>query len=288
MGLNLSSVESASPQMIRILAAGIPDQFVFWLDQNLDTAEIEPAYSVDDALEMMEQEEWALAIIDSSLPGISLDEVIGWIRNELELFDLPIICCLDGDVSDASTSHLTQMIGKDNVVRHPLDVDDMCRRIKAILDSATHLDSEETTADIDGTSPQGHEDVHHRRQLVREALADIWEEFQDANLRHITALENIAGSLGNKTIEEPMILHTRKQSQELAKSLMSFGLLEDAALAQEIEVMLGDSSWPNRDKAEHLSELTSALKTALLETYANELPDTVQNSGAQLEGRNLV
>lgn len=275
--------------MFRILVAGIPDQAVYWIEQNLDTVEVEPTFSANDTLERLENEDWSLVILDDSFIEISPIDVVHWIRNELELNDLPIICCLNQNADQSTTSHLSQLIGKDRIIFHPLDATDLCRKIEGILNGSSHGRNEDATSLDAGTeSPFNSVDVNRRRQLVREALADIWEEFQHANIRHISAVQEMARRLGSKAIDEPVMLHTQRESQELAKSLMSFGLLEDAALAHEIELILGNSAWPDQGKAERLSELASALKTAILECYPEDNSDALSDSSSQLERRYLV
>nr|WP_234985474.1 response regulator [Halarsenatibacter silvermanii] len=266
-----------------------------------------------EALSKIEKNEYDCVLMDIQLPGLNGYEITRKIRDELKLSKLPVIA-LTANVMEKHRKEASEA-GMDDLVAKPIDIENLLKKIKQIIDESGFNSGAGFQSDNDGRNKAEEAEkvldldtINASRGLKRlegsvkiymkvlkkfaQNCPELKEELQHARSREdYDTLEDIAheikGTAGNIGAE-----NLQDKAEKLERSLGEISNVEDLQkltkkLEQELARTAGEiSSLPERESDEvesfrdiAISEFKSELQNikTLIEAYDIEAVDRIQD-----------
>jgi diguanylate cyclase (GGDEF)-like protein len=231
--------------MLPILMAGFSRETAQQLERELAGIRVEAAPDGRSAVEALERGGWALLVLDQ---GLSDPGPINWLerlRARPELAQVPIFACLKSWDKDTA-SWLVTNFGVAQLLFQPFDLQELRRQIAATLNLPLVAPAPEAA-----------------RAPVALAMADLWERFKDATLKRVSLLEDATRALLQGELPDEMRKQAEREAHKLHGSLGTFGFVEGARIARELDALFRPGRALGRSEALLLSEMLVALRAEL-------------------------
>jgi hypothetical protein len=122
--------------MRRIISAGLPSNVSSFLARQLEDVSVLMTFAGDDALTEMRERGCSLLLLDSGVPGLPAESVLGALREDGVFDTLPVVYCLaesDRSTQEASRQRLLREFPEVRVMLHPLSLADVSRVATTLL-----------------------------------------------------------------------------------------------------------------------------------------------------------
>lgn len=227
--------EKAIPQ---IIAAGVSEELVFWLQEQLDTVSIQMPSSSEAILEELDRGNWSLLILDGSACDRNLAKVLEGAYSRLKQGQQSVIYCLERHLEGYLPRKLVGQI-----FFHPLDWEELASIVAETLGLSLV-----TFQEIKDTKKK-----NKQRKISPSADASlqisvrkIWEQFKPKNLRRLQLIEKFANNLiAGTLLRDESRQEAALEAHKLAGSLGTFGFSEGSCIARKIEELLMAESLDN-------------------------------------------
>ncbi|HVC32807.1 MAG TPA: response regulator [Chloroflexota bacterium] len=252
----MSSTGEASPSMARVLVAGLPDDVVSFLEKRLASSRVQLVVGVEDVLRHLVDGESSLLVVDHQFAASTTPNLISRIRSQVGLKHLPIVCTLDRDLADDLPRHLVRDLGVNQIMFHPVDREELARRVAAALGVAL-LPARAVDSQV--------------KQQATTTLKALWSKFKDANLSRVAVLEEVVLAVLEGTLDLDTRRKGQREAHKLAGAVGTFGFTRGSAIGREIEQTLQSETVLGPADALRLSQLVVELRTELERPV--DLPD---------------
>lgn len=231
--------------MPRILTIALPEPIADAVGRRLAGASARAVATAEEALAAFNQERWDLVIADGG-EGMPLADMLARGRGSLGLGKTPVIVCLAGGADMALVARLVNELGVQQLLFHPLDVEELLRQASGLLKVA--LQEAAKVPD---------------RAAVSTTMAAIWERFKDATMKRVGVLEDATHALLRGALDGDERLRAEREAHKLRGSLGTFGFVEGARLAEEIDQIFQAAGPLSASQGQLLSEMLVSLRQEL-------------------------
>jgi len=234
--------------MFHILATGLPDEVVFWLEQRLGNVSVQTTQHGKGALETLARQEWSLLVLGPNLDHSSALGVLNSISREVKFARLPVVCCLDKSQQRSLTEQLVRQFGATHALTLPFNQEELAQKIASILGFP---------APVRETPGQ----QEHRATTT--AVGEVWQRFKATIQNRIAILEQATVALLDGRLDENLRQNAEREAHKLAGSIGVFGFPEGSRLAREIERLFETGTPLDQARTLRLSELVMSLHEEL-------------------------
>lgn len=208
--------------MKSILVAGLPNEIAIRLESSLEGVHVQTVSRLDLVPLKLAEQDYALLVLSETTEGVGLVPVFKYAVAGQTAARPPVICCLPQSLNTGAVGELIGKCGIDEFLFHPLDSDDLVRRVAHLLHVSVRSPAAEKSA----------------QQQAAEAIASLWERFRPANTDRIEAIEGAILAMLTGSMTADARGAAVQAAQRLAGCIESFGFGEAARLARDIEQVL--------------------------------------------------
>ncbi|MBV9773962.1 MAG: response regulator [Gemmatimonadetes bacterium] len=251
--------------MSRVLIAGLPTGLASWLAQRLPDALVQVTYSGEDTLEELRGGDWALLVVDDSLPGLPAKEVLRWTRTEPALAGLRTIYCLEPEANGgAALEELVSRLGADQILLHPLDRGELTRHAATLI-ARGGGGRQSVTAPAPPPPPSPAPPAAPTSSELRSVVAEVWARSRGAVIARVDTLERAVVAVLQGTLLGAQRHEAEREAHKLAGALGTFGFPRGSQIALQLEGVFGGGNRLTPRDGARLSELVAAMRRELEE-----------------------
>ena len=234
---------------MRILTVQLPLRLRARLVGKLKEAEIVPAASVAEALELLQSGTFDLVVFHETEDSDPLVALAGFLPHHKGRV---LFCARQGHPADFQ-NQLVKRLRVTAILQHPVDPDELVRRASVELDTRVPvLEARVGPA-----------------QTIPKALLPVWQRHQETNRERVDIL---VGFLEQESPDETWLEGGRRAAHQLAGSLGTFGLASGSLLAREAEGLISAYPEVTAEQSQRLFRVVHALQLQV-EDPQLKLPD---------------
>jgi DNA-binding response OmpR family regulator len=114
----------------RVLAAGVQEDLISWLRQELENVSITTTGDVEGTLREFAADSPSLLLLDRALAGSGTVEVLRRFRDSVEAINIPVIYLLEREDGATLAENGISDLNVDRVVFHPVDKAELARHAR--------------------------------------------------------------------------------------------------------------------------------------------------------------
>ncbi len=130
-----------------ILIAGLNGDMAGWLQQRLGDVAVQGTVSAEDTLAALGREEYALLILNHTLPDLAGVDVLARVRANPSMAGLPVMYLLDRHLDSAIGRQLLEQLGVTQLLLYPIDREEVAHQASCVLDLPHPTEPAEATVE---------------------------------------------------------------------------------------------------------------------------------------------
>lgn len=241
--------------MKKALTVGLHIRHKARLHGRLTDVEFHSASKQEEALEVLEDEDFSLIVVDENLADSEI------FLQKIKALQIPTIYCAESEKSTGFLRSLVVDLEVSVVLVKPVDPDEMVRKAGELL-------SAERTVEVKGDGVQSQ---------MRARLAALWEKFGPTNHERLQWLKSeINDLLEGEDKDENQRREMEREAHKMVGALGTFGFPNATVLAREIELHVSPSKSMAPLDGTQLMQWAQAIETQL-----NEGPQGANAGGSE-------
>lgn len=270
MGYRLQPLSNEEQQQNKphLVAAGLPDEIISWLQKRLNLP-IQIVRNSEETLDELHRGNWSLLLLDRSCLNQTVAKVLENAFPRLKQGKQSIVYCLERNLNYYLPKKL---LGE--IIFYPLDWEELATVAaeNTGLQVPNHSEPEnlprisrssnaiqlEKPENLSRAEVEINELKSERISSLQAAVGGLWEKFKDKIVHRLKALDKASAALIAGELSEELKKEAIQEAHKLAGSLGTFGFAEGSSIARQIEELLLFGSRENFSQTELKNEIDAA------------------------------
>lgn len=241
--------------MVRILTSGLSNELIQSLQSRYGDSQIEYSEDADVLLDALD-EGVSLAILGQDDIGLSVGDIVQYIRSFNEYDHVPIVCCLTAESDNRIAANVANSIGLGQIIFHPFDSSKLDRWIP--IETTGRTSNSETEFETEAPETMGTQhvtsnlpSVHSGRTATTEisdSIEAFQQKFREARLSKLSVIER-----ATETFAQEAILDDQQRDAQVDGQLSDSNTEMHSPLVPTSESEPNDTPQPSQELARYIA-----------------------------------